>query len=214
LAVKGKILGRKLLAHIGTVVTPDTILRWHRLLVAKKWDYSASQENSRTTGPIRRDPAVGRAPGRRESAVGLPSYPGALANLGHQISDTTVGNILKEHGIEPAPDRKRQTTWKTFLQAHWEVLAAIDFTTVEVWTKNGLVTFYVLFVMELVTRRVHFAGASAGPDDRWIKQRARHLTAADEGFLVGKRYILMDRDTKFSEAFRLLPAQVTPFSTA
>ena len=90
----------------------------------------------------------------------------------------------------------------------------VHLLTVEVWTKNGLVTFYVLFVMELVTRRVHFAGASAGPDDRWIKQRARHLTAADEGFLVGKRYILMDRDTKFSEAFRLLPAQVTPFSTA
>ena len=134
--------------------------------------------------------------------MGLPSYPGALANLGHQISDTTVGNILKDHGIEPAPDRKRQTTWKTFLQAHWEVLAAIDFTTVEVWTKNGLVTFYVLFVMELATRRVHFAGATASPDDRWMKQVARNLTAADQGFLVGKRYILMDRDTKFSEAFR------------
>ncbi len=62
---------------------------------------------------------------------------GALANLGHKISDQTVGNILKEHGIEPAPERKRQTTWKTFIKAHWDVLASIDFTTIEVWTKGG-----------------------------------------------------------------------------
>jgi transposase InsO family protein len=133
---------------------------------------------------------------------GYDRIQGALANLGHNISDTSVGNILKEHGIEPAPDRKRQTTWKTFLKAHWSVLPAIDFTTVEVWTKNGLVTFYLLFVMELATRRVHFAGTTASPEDSWMNQMARNLTAADEGFLVGKRYVLMDRDTKFSESFR------------
>ena len=67
---------------------------------------------------------------------------GALANLGYPISDRTVGNILKAHGIEPAPERKWQTTWKTFLRAHWDVLGAIDFTTIEVWTNRGLVTFY------------------------------------------------------------------------
>jgi len=203
LAVKGKILGRKLLAQVGTLVTPDTILRWHRLLVAKKWDYSAPRK--KTSGRPALSDEIRQLVVRLAKdnpRWGYDRIQGALANLGHQISDTTVGNILKDHGIEPAPDRKRQTTWKTFLQAHWEVLAAIDFTTVEVWTKNGLVTFYVLFVMELATRRVHFAGATASPDDRWMKQMARNLTAADEGFLVGKRYILMDRDTKFSEAFR------------
>jgi putative transposase len=109
---------------------------------------------------------------------------------------------LKEHGIEPAPQRQRQTTWKTFLRAHWDVLAAVDFTTIEVWTKGGLVTFYLLFVMELATRRIHFAGVTPSPDDSWMKQISRNLTAADEGFLVGKRYLLMDRDSKFSEAFR------------
>ena len=90
------------------------------------------------------------------------------------------------------------------------MLAAIDFTTVEVWTRHGLVTFYILFVMELATRRVHFAGVSPNPDDRWMKQMARNLTAADEGFLAGNRYVLMDRDSKFSEAFRttLLNANV------
>jgi hypothetical protein len=124
-----------------------------------------------------------------------------LANVGHEISATSVTNILKEHGIEPAPRRKRQTTWKTFLKAHWEVVAAVDFTTVEVWTKNGLITFYLLVVMELATRRVHFAGTTVSPEDPWMKQIARNLMAADEGFLVGKRYLLMDRDTKFSEGF-------------
>jgi len=175
------------LGQIGTLVTPDTILRWHRLLVAKKWDYSDRRKKS---------------PGRPALAQEIRDLVLRLA--GHKISDATVGNILKAQGIEPAPDRQRQTTWKMFLQAHWEVLAAIDFTTVEVWTQSGLVTFYLLFVMELATRRVHFAGVTASPDDRWMKQIARNLTAADEGFVVGKHYILMDRDTKFSEAFRAL----------
>src|SRR5471030_697290 len=98
---------------------------------------------------------------------------------GPTLSDATVGNILKQHGMEPAPDRKRQTTWQTFLQAHWDVLAAIDVTTVEVWTKNGLVTFYLLFVLELATRRVHFAGSTANPEQGWMKQVARNLTVAE-----------------------------------
>ena len=96
---------------------------------------------------------------------GYDRIQGALANVGYHISDTTVGNVLKAHGIEPAPDRQRQTTWATFLKAHWDVLAAIDFTTIEVWTKGGLVTFYLLFVMELKTRRVHFAGCTPNPND-------------------------------------------------
>ena len=121
---------------------------------------------------------------------------------GHEISPTSVANILKEHGMEPVPQRRRQTTWHTFLKSHWDVLAAVDFTTIEVWTKNGLITFYVLVVMEVATRRVHFAGATVSPDDPWMKQMAWNLTGADDGFLLGKRNLLMDRDTKFSEGFR------------
>ena len=111
-------------------------------------------------------------------------------NLGHEISDTTVGCILKAHGVDPAPDRKRQSTWKSFLQAHWDVLASVDFTTIEVWTKSGLVTFYLLFVMELATRRVHFAGCTTNPDDPWMLQVARNLSDVDDGFLRGKKYLL------------------------
>jgi putative transposase len=113
-----------------------------------------------------------------------------------------VGTILKAHGLEPAPDRKRQSTWKTFLKAHWDTMAAIDFATVEVWSKKGLVTFYLLFVMEVATRRVCFAGCTPSPDGDWMKQMARNLTDAEDGFLEAKRYVLMDRDSKFSVAFR------------
>jgi putative transposase len=125
-----------------------------------------------------------------------------LANLGYKISDTAIGNILKEHGIEPAPDRKRQTTWKTFLEAHWDVLAAIDFTPIEVWTISGRATFYLLFAMELSARRVQFVGCTNNPDDGWILQAGRNLTDSEDGFRKGMRYILMDRDTKYSDAFR------------
>lgn len=202
LAVAGKVLGRKRLAEIGTQFTPDTILRWHRLLVAKKWDYSARRTNK------------GRPPTKQEivdlvlrmvrenPSWGYDRIQGALQNLGHQVSDQTVGNILGAHGIEPAPERKRKTTWKSFLQSHWDVLAAIDFTTVEVWTKHGLVTFYLLFVMELKTRRVHWAGCTTSPHEAWMTQAARELTNFEDGFLNGKRYLLMDRDAKFSAAFR------------
>ena len=188
--------------ELTTIVTPDTILRWHRTLVARKWDYSDRRKS------------VGR-PRVGQEIVGLvlrfacenPSWgydriQGALANLGHEISDQTVGNILKEHGIEPAPERKRQATWKTFIKAHWDVLGAIDFTTVEVWTKGGLVTYYLLFVMELKTRRVYFAGCTTTLGDDFMKQIARNLTDPFDGFLQGTRYLLMDRDSNFSLAFR------------
>ena len=90
--------------------------------------------------------------------------------------------------------RKRQTTWKTFIKAHWDVLGAIDFTTIEVWTKGGLVTYYLLFVMEVATRRVHFAGCTTNPDEPWMKQIARNLTDPSTAFCKGKRYLMMDRD--------------------
>jgi putative transposase len=205
LAVKGKVLGRKVLESIGTLFTPDTILRWHRLLVAQKWDYSDRVKKKPGRPPVAgeiRTLVVRLA--SQNPTWGYDRIQGPLANLGLAITAATVGNILKASGIEPVPDRKRQTTWQTFLHAHWDVLAAVDFTTVEVWTKNGLVTFYLLFVMEFATRRVHFAGCSTNPDQAWMKQVARNLTDAEDGFLNGKRYILMDRDAKFSAAYRAI----------
>jgi transposase InsO family protein len=202
LAVKGQVLGRKLLAEIGSIFTPDTILRWHQTLVAQKWNFSDRRRKvGRPSTPKEIQDLVVRM--ARENPIwGYDHIAGALANLGHDISDTTVGNILRAHGIEPAPQRRRTSTWKAFLKAHWDVLAAVDFTTIEVWSRYGLVTYYLLAVMEIATRRVHFAGLTVHPHEAWMKQVARNLTAVDDGFLAGKRYLLMDRDTKFSVAFR------------
>jgi transposase InsO family protein len=202
LAVKGKILGRKVLGEIGTIVTPDTVLRWHRQLVTEKWDYSHRRETVGRPRTKKEIVDLVLRMARENPSWGYDRIQGALTNLGHEISDTTVGNILREHGIEPVPERKRQSTWATFLKAHWDVLGAVDFTTVEVWTKSGLVTFYLLFVMELATRRVHFAGCTTSPNETWMKQVARNLTDTFDGSLLGTRYLLMDRDTKFSAAFR------------
>ena len=101
---------------------------------------------------------------RNDSNWGYTSIRDRLSNLGHRISRATVASVLREHGIEPAPDRGRRMSWSTFLNAHWPRLAAIDFTTVEVWTTGGLVTYYVLFVMELATKKVACAGITPHPD--------------------------------------------------
>jgi putative transposase len=202
LAVKDKSLGRKALMELTTIVTPDTILRWHRTLVAQKWDYS---QRRKSVGRPRVDAGIVALVlrfARENSSWGYDRIQGALANLGLDVSDQTVGNILKEHGIEPAPKRKRKTSWRTFIKAHWDVLGAIDFTTIEVWTKGGLVTFYLLFVMEIRTRRVHFVGCTTSPYEAWMKQTARELTNFEDGILNGKRYLIMDRDSKFCESFR------------
>ena len=203
LAAKGKALGRKLLQQVATIVTPDTILRWHRELIAQKWDHS--DRRGKLPGRPPTDPAIVELVlrlARENPTWGYDRIQGALANLDHDISDQTVGNILKAHGIQPTPERQRRTTWKTFLKAHWDELASIDFTTIEVWTCRGLVTYYLLFVMDIATRRVHFAGCTVNPDGPWMQQMARNLTDCEDGFLNGKRYLLMDRDTKFTAAFR------------
>ena len=127
----------------------------------------------------------------------------SLAVVGHMVSDQTVGNVLKGHGIEPAPKRKTQMTWSTFLKAHWDQLAAIDFTTVEVWTPKGLVTSYLLFAMRLADRQVRFLGCTLNPGGPWMEQMARTMTDPFDGILREPvRYVLMDRDTKLTETFR------------
>ena len=212
LAVKGKSLGRKALMELTTIVTPDTILRWHRKLVAQKWDHS--DKWNRVGRPRIRQVIVDLILrfAKENPSWGYDRIQGALANVGYHISDQTVGNVLKKHGIEPAPDRKRQTTWKTFLKSHWDVLAAIDFTTVEVWTTGGLVTYYLLFVMDLATRRVHLAACTPSLGDVFMAQIARNLTDPFEGFVRDKQYVLMDRDANLSSTFRriLKQADVEP----
>ena len=201
LARRAKRLGRKVLSELKTLVTPDTLMRWYRELVCAKWDYSQRR------GPGR--PRVMKdivnlivRMALDNHSWGYTRIKGALANLGHQVGRGTIANILKEHGIEPAPERDKHTSWSTFLKAHWECLAATDFFTVEVWTLTGLVTHYLLFFIDIATRSVHIAGITANPGTSWMMQVARNLTDFDDGFLRGKRYLILDRDTKYSDAFR------------
>lgn len=140
---------------------------------------------------------------RENPRWGYTRIRGALKNLGHRVGRTTIADILKRNGIDPGPQRGNRMTWSQFLKAHWEVLAAADFFTVEVWGPRGLATFYVLFVIELETRKIEIAGITPGPDDIWISQIGR-ITDPIDGFLAEKRYLILDRDSKYSGAFRSL----------
>jgi hypothetical protein len=188
LAVKAKKLGWRVLHELTIIVTPETLLAWHRKLTARKYD------GSRRRGPGR--PRVGDViqqlvirMARENQDWGYRRIQGALANLGHEVARGTIANMLREHGLEPAPERNRRTTWKKFLSRHRDVTVAADFFTVEAWTRRGLTRFLVLFLIDLSSRRVEFAGL------------ARDLSDAAEGFLMGKRYMIHDRDPLFSAEF-------------
>ena len=143
---------------------------------------------------------------------GYDRIVGALANLGYTLSDETVGNILRRNNLPPAPERKRSTTWKDFIRAHMAVLAGTDFFTVEVLTLRGLVTYYVLFFIHFESRRVEVSGITPHPNERWMKQIARNMTMDEWGFLGNCRYLIHDRDAKFTDSFRAIirSGQVEP----
>ena len=202
----GHRLGRKALADVATVAQPDTILGWYRKLVARKFDGSKA----------RRGPGRPRIRREVEQLIirmasenldwGYDRIAGALANLGHEISDQTVGNVLRRHGLPPAPERKRTTTWAAFIRTHMELLAGTDFFTAEVLTLRRLVTYYVLFFIHLESRRVEIAGITVHPNEAWMKQIARNATMDEYGALRDCRYLLHDRDTKFTRSFRAIVA--------
>lgn len=194
LAARGKALGRGLLAEVCTLVTPDTILRWHRRLIARKYDGSARRRRGRR-GVMRaiRELCVRMA--TENPGWGYSRIQGSLANLGHRVGRSTIRRILKDHGLEPAP--QRHTPWSVFLKAHWQAIAATDFFTVEAWTLRGLTRFSVLFVIDLETRRVHIAGITAEPTGEWVARVARSLVDAFDGFLLKHRYLIHDRDPLF-----------------
>src|SRR5262249_22313101 len=155
LARKAKPLGRKRLRELSPIVTPETLLRWYRELVAQKYD-----------GSTRRGPGRPRIAGEiqrliAEMAIDNPRWGytrirGALSNLGLLAGRNTIKRVLAENGIDP--EGRRSMTWKTFLKAHWGAIAATDFFTIEAVTWRGLVRYFVLFVIDLRTRRIEIAG--------------------------------------------------------
>src|SRR5882724_7028069 len=207
LAAKAKGLGGRILAEVGTIVTPETLLAWHRKLIAHKYDGSGKRGpgRPRTAGEIE---ALVVRMAKENRDWGYGRIEGALSNLGHKIARSTIADILKRHGIEPAPERNRKTTWKEFLARHWELIVAADFFTVEVWTRRGLQRFIVLFFIELSTRKVEIAGIASVANGLWMSQIGRNLTDAVDGSLNGKHYLIHDRDPLFTTEFLDMLADV------
>lgn len=202
LAEIAKRVGCKALKDIASVAKPDTILGWYRRLIAQKFDGSRQRTypgRPRVSAEI--EALVVRL-ARENRGWGYDRIVGALSNIGHTLSDQTVGNILRRHGVAPATERSRTTTWKEFIRSHADVLAGADFFTVEVLTWRGLVTYYVLFFIQVGSRRVSLGGITQHPDSCWMLQVARNATMEGIGYLNGCRYLLHDRDQKFCREFR------------
>jgi len=184
----------------------DSILRWYRELVAKKYDGSQQRGQGRPKTAAEIAVLVIRM-AKENERWGYTLIMGALKNLGHEIGRNTIKRILLENGIDPAPERGRRMSWATFIKAHLGVLVGMDFFTVEVVTWLGLIRYHVLLAIDIASRKVEIVGMAATPGGPWMEQMARNLVDAVDGFLVGKRYVLIDRDPLYTEAFRRILGQ-------
>src|SRR5262245_49067949 len=204
LAEIGKRLGRKYLAEVACVAKPETILAWYGRLITRKFDGSKHRSYPGRPRVNTGVEALIIRMAQENAGWGYDRISGALANVGHHVSDQTIGNIVKRHGIAPVPKRSQSTSWKDFIAAHMAVLAGTDFFTVEVLTWRGLVTYYVLFFLHLQTRRVTLAGITRHPTETWMTQMARNAVDEASSHLRQHRYLLHDRDTKFCASFRAI----------
>jgi transposase InsO family protein len=195
LAARAYRLGRQVLREIATIVAPDTLLRWHRRLIAHKWTYAKKGASRRAILAEIRE--LVRRMAEENPTWGYTRIQGALKNVGHRVGRSTIARILRAYGIPPVPERP--TSWQTFLRAHWGGIAGADFFTTEVWTWRGLVTFYTVFVIELASRRVQILGSTPHPDEAFMRQVARTLTQADGQVY---RVLICDRDAKWSAPVR------------
>jgi len=200
LARHAKAVGRRKLFGLDPIVSPDTLLRWHRQLIAMKWTFVRRGPGRRRVMRAIEELVVRMASENRR--WGYTRIQGALSNLGHRVARGTIANILKREGIEPAPTRGTRTPWSVFLKAHWRSLVAADFLTVEVWKARGLITYYVLFLVELPTRAVRIAGITTNPGEAWMLQVARNLCDVEDGVLTRGRKLIVDRDAKYSYDWR------------
>jgi transposase InsO family protein len=206
LAEIGKKLGKKALEDVAHIVKPDTILGWQRKLAADKCDGSNQRQSPGRPRVDKELEDLVVQMAKENRSWGYDRLAGALAHLGYDISDQTVGNILKRRGIPPAPARRKTTTWKEFIRTHMDVLWATDFFTNEAWTLGGLVTYYVLFVIHLETRQVHIAGVTPHPNEAWMQQMARNLTMEAWGIVKPGHYLIHDGDKEFCAAFKQIIA--------
>jgi putative transposase len=200
LAAKAKQLTRELLEQTTVLFTPETILSWYRRLIAQKYDGS---QNCKHPGRPKISQEIidlvirFKQENPRWGYTRIRDY---LVYLGHKIGETTVKNILLDNGYDPEPDLTRKTTWKEFLKSHWNVLAACDLFSLELFVKGKRVRCMVLFAIDVATRKVEILGIHAQPNGPWMEQIARNVSGAG-GFLAGKKYLIHDRDPLYTEKF-------------
>jgi len=196
-------LGKDLLRQVGTLFSPETILKWHRLLVARKYDGS-DRRGKRGPKPTKanmiRKLVIQMA--QENPSWGYGRINGELKKLGYDVHWQTVRRVMLDHGFLDDPDKPYRTTWKDFISSHWESLAACDFFSCEAWGLKGLTRYLVFFVIDVSTRCVEIAGIHVDPCEAQMLQYARNLTDAQDGFLKDKRVLIHDRDPLFTARFR------------
>ena len=183
--------------QLSLIVTPRTLLRWHADLVKRRWTYPRRAPGRPRTGPAIRRLAVEMA--RDNPTWGYRRICGELMGLGHKIAASTIWEILKEAGIDPAPQRAA-ASWKQFLSAQAKTIAAVDFFHVDTVFLRRL---YVLFVIGHNTRRVHLARVTAHPTAAWTVQQARNtlMDFGERSDSHSLKFLIRDRDAKYTDAF-------------
>jgi transposase InsO family protein len=200
LAVLAKRIGRNGLNEICGIFSPETLMKWHRMLIARKYDSSKNRNMGRPPISVElRNIIIKTA--KENRSWGYKRIKGQLKYLGYTVATSTIGSILKKEGLEPQPDRQKKTTWAEFIRSHWESLTAIDFFTSEVYTLKGLTRYMVLVAIDYATRKVEIVGIIEQAHGRWMEQMARNLTDAFSGFLKNKKYVIRDRDPLYTDAF-------------
>ena len=195
LAALSRLLPRRRWAEV-FAVTPATLLRWHRRLVAGKWTYNERRRPGRPpTSAVFRQLVLQMA--KENPTWGHRRIQGELVGLGYRIAHSTVWEILTKAGVDPAP-RRCGPTWREFLSAQSEHIIACDFFSVDTVLLRRL---YVLIFVEHGTRRLHVAGVTANPTGEWVAQQARNLAVSIEARLESLAFLIRDRDSKFTQAF-------------
>jgi putative transposase len=194
-AVSGRSI--KQLRDVIRIVQPETVLRWHRELVRRKWTQPSKNTGGRPRTQLEIERLVVRF-ARENVDWGYGKIQGELLKLDIDLSEETIANILERHGIPPAPERDTSPSWRHLMTHYKEQLLACDFFTIETLF---LQTIYVFFFIEVGTRRIHFAGCTPNPSGAWVTQQARQMVWDLEQHEPAIRFLIRDNDTKFTVAF-------------